>query len=78
VNDDQLYAQALALQQTAETMVKTGDKTAVEVTTHRAAEALVQAAKQLKPGNPVIAALTVRTGITWPEVLTIANAIRAS
>ncbi len=74
----ELDGQALALKETAETMIKAGYISAVEVTTHRAAEALVQAAKQLRPQNPVVAALSVRTGITWPEVLTIAASILKS
>ena len=43
---EELYAQAHALRTTAET-IKAGYIGAVEVTTHSAAEALVQAAKQL-------------------------------
>jgi hypothetical protein len=71
----ELYNQAAALRQTAETMIKAGYTTAVEVTTRTAAEALLAQAKMLLPSSPVIGALTVREGITWSEVLTIATLI---
>jgi len=74
----ELYSQARALKQTAETMIKAGYIVAVESTTRIAAEALLAEAKALLPGNSVIAVLTVRDGITWPEVLTIAALILES
>jgi hypothetical protein len=74
----ELDGQARALKETAETMIKAGYIGAVEVTTQQAAEALVQAARQLRPQNPVVKALSIRPGITWPEILTIASSILAS
>lgn len=74
----ELDGQARALKETAETMIKAGYIGAVEVTTHSAAKALVEAAKQLRPQNPVVAILSVRTGITWPEILTIASSVLAA
>ena len=79
MDEQELYSQAVGLQATAETMVKAGlGNHAVEASTLAAVEALVQAGKQLKGNNPVVAALEVRSGITWGEVLTIATAIYRS
>jgi class 3 adenylate cyclase len=79
MDEQGLYSQANGLQATAETMVKAGHgNDAVEASTRAAVEALVKAGKELKGNNPVVAALEVRSGITWGEVLTIATAIYRS
>ncbi len=72
---EQLAAQAAGLRQTAETMIKAGTKGAVEVATRNTVAALIQAAKQLKPGNPIVASLQMTPALDWSEVLTIANVI---
>ncbi len=76
MDDQKLWAQADGLRATAETMIKAGHANQdIEASTRAAVEALVQAGKQSKGNNPVVAALEVRPGITWAEVLTIATAI---
>ena len=72
----QLCAQGDGLRGTAETMIKAGlGNHEVEASTRATVEALVQACKQSKGSNPVVAALDVPPNIKWGEVLTIANVI---
>ncbi len=79
MDEQGLYSQANGLQATAETMVKAGHANdVVEASARAAVEALVQVGKQFKGNNPVVAALEVRPGMTWAEVLTIATAIYKS
>ena len=79
MNEQELYSQANGLQETAHAMIKAGHGNDVaEASTLAAVEALVQAGKELKGNNPIVAALEVRSGITWGEVLTIATAIYRS
>ncbi len=60
-------------------MIKEGHANdVVEASARAAVEDLVQAGKQFKGNNPVVAALEVRPGMTWAEVLTIATAIYKS
>ena len=76
MKEGQLAAQALALQSAADTMVKSGAAgTPVEAATRAVVEALVKAAQELRRDNPVVMAVSVRLGITWSEVLTIAAVI---
>jgi hypothetical protein len=63
MKDHELYAQADALKQTAKTMINAGNTGTAAHTARHAAKALVEAAQQLKPDNPVIASLTVQLGI---------------
>ncbi len=79
MNEQELYSQANGLQETVHTMIKAGHANdVVEASARAAVEALVQAGKQFKGNNPVVAALEVRPGLTWGEVLTIATAIYRS
>ncbi len=76
MDERKLWAQADGLRATAETMIKTGHGNDVaQGSTRAAVKALVEAGKELKANNPVVAALEVRSGITWGEVPTIATAI---
>jgi hypothetical protein len=75
---DELAAQALGLRETAEVMIKAGKQGAVEVGTREIVAALIQAAKQLKAGNTVVAALQVPPFLDWSGVLTIANVVYKS
>jgi hypothetical protein len=75
---EDVITHARALKETAEVMVKAGNIGPVEATTRSTAEALVEVAKKFRADNPVLAVLTVRPAITWPEVLTIANAVYMS
>jgi hypothetical protein len=72
---EEILNQARALKETSEAMIKAGNIGPVQVTTRNTAEALVQVVKNWRTDNPVISAINVRPDITWPEVLTIANAI---
>jgi len=72
---EEVLNQARALKETAELMIKAGSIGAVDATTLKTAEALVETAKQWRRDNPVIVALSVPSSITWPGILTIANAI---
>ena len=76
MDDDQLYSQARGLRETAGTMIKAGHGNhEVETSIRTTVETLVQACKQSKGSNPVVAALDVSPSITWGEVLTIATVI---
>jgi hypothetical protein len=75
VDAQQITSQAFALKQTAEVMVNAGNTGAVDPVTRNATEALLEAVKKWRSDNPVIMAMKVQPSITWPEVLTIANAI---
>jgi hypothetical protein len=76
MDKEQLASQALGLRETAESMIKAGEANkSVEASVRGTVAALAQATKQLHPDNPVVASLNVAAGITWSEVLTIANAV---
>jgi hypothetical protein len=72
------YNQAEALKKTAETMISTGNSGAVEETTRVVAQALLNRAHELFPQNTIVLAMTIRNGITWSEILTVAASLGAA
>ncbi len=75
---EKLANEAAALRLTAEKMIAMGKDGAVAKVSVGVTNALVQAAKEMKQDNPIIAAIDLGPTLMWSEVLTIACIIQGS
>ncbi len=74
----ELTNEAAALRVTAEKMIGIGKDGPVAKVSVGVTNALVQAAKEMKKENPLIAAIDPGPTLMWSEVLTIACIIQSS
>jgi hypothetical protein len=76
IETGQLHAQALALKNTAESLIKAGSGAAtVDASTAAIARALIDSARSIYPSNPIVMALAITPTLNYAQILAISNTI---